>query len=122
MLQLGSFLATGARPAHNGDQLPLYRDLITAPPPIHGRHPLSGGLFKDAGFGVPLGDVERTYSPRDDVTIVRDSAYGVPHIYGSTRAAAALFGVGYATAEDRLFFMDIFRHLGAIREVVPRRT
>ena len=23
-----------------------------------------------------------------------------------------MFGIGYATAEDRLFFMDIFRHLG----------
>jgi acyl-homoserine lactone acylase PvdQ len=35
----------------------------------------------------------------------------VPHIYGSTRDGAE-FGIGYATAEDRLFFLDVFRHLG----------
>jgi len=107
-VELGLFVSTGARPEHTSDQLPLYRDLITAPRPF-GPATLET-LFKDAGFGVQ-GEVERTYSPRDDVTIVRDAAYGVPHIYGSTRAGA-LFGIGYASAEDRLFFMDIFRHLG----------
>ena len=66
--------------------------------------------FKDATFGVKPEDVERTYSPRDDVTVVRDTA-GVPHIYGETRAGA-MFATGYATAEDRLFFMDVFRHIG----------
>ena len=57
------------------------------------------------------GEVERTYSPRDDVTITRDAEFGVPHIYSDSREGA-MFGIGYATAEDRLFFMDIFRHLG----------
>jgi len=107
-VELGAFLSTGVRPAHNSDQLPLYRDLITAPRPF--TNETLDGLFKDAGFGA-LGAVERRYSPRADVTIVRDAAYGVPHIYGSTRGGG-LFGIGYATAEDRLFFMDIFRHLG----------
>ena len=107
-LELGSFLSTGARPAHNSDQLGPYRDLITAPRPFTAA--TLDTLFKDAGFGV-LGASERTYSPRSDVTIARDAAFGVPHIYGSTRSGG-LFGVGYATAEDRLFFMDIFRHLG----------
>ena len=107
-VELGSFLATGARPAHNSDQLPLYRDLLTAPRPF--TQDTLAAHFKDAGFGVQ-GAVERRYSPRDDVTIVRDAAFGVPHIYGATRAGA-LFGIGYATAEDRLFFMDVFRHLG----------
>src|SRR3954447_16061674 len=106
--QLGAFLATGARPPHNDDQLGPYRDLL------RGYQQLTpegiGSYFKDATFGVRPGDVERTYSPRDDVTIVRDT-HGVPHIYGSTRAGA-MFGVGYATAEDRLFFLDVFRHVG----------
>ena len=35
------------------------------------------------------------------VSIKRD-AYGVPHIFGDTRADA-LFGTGYVTAADRLF-------------------
>jgi acyl-homoserine lactone acylase PvdQ len=107
-VELGAFLSTGARPAHSSDQLPLYRDLITAPQPF--TQESLDTLFKDAGFGVQ-GEVDRTYSPRDDVTIVRDAAFGVPHIYSGSREGA-MFGIGYATAEDRLFFMDIFRHLG----------
>src|SRR5205814_6037241 len=67
--------------------------------------------YKDASFGVKPGDVGRTYSPRSDVTIVRDKSFGVPHIYGSTRAGM-MFGTGYAAAEDRLFFIDVLRHLG----------
>ena len=108
-VELGAFVGSGVRPPHNSDQLPLYRDLISAPRPFDAN--TLQRLFKDAGFGVPPGKAERTYSPRDDVTIVRDSDYGVPHIYGQTREGA-MFGIGYATAEDRLFFMDIFRHLG----------
>src|SRR3954454_7868284 len=107
-LDLAAFETTQQRPPHSDDQLPLYRDLLTAYPGLN-----DAGVdrfFKDASFGVKPQDVERTYSPRDDVTIVRDN-YGVPHIYGSTRAGAE-FGTGYATAEDRLSFLDVFRHLG----------
>jgi hypothetical protein len=43
--------------------------------------------FKDATFGVKEGEVASTESPRADVTIQRDSSFGVPHIYGSTAAA-----------------------------------
>ena len=107
-VELGAFLTTGVRPAHSDDQLPLYRDLITAPTPFDDA--TLDALFKDARFGVE-GEVDRTYSPRDDVTIVRDAEFGVPHIYSDSREGA-MFGIGYATAEDRLFFMDIFRHLG----------
>jgi acyl-homoserine lactone acylase PvdQ len=106
--QLAGFLTTGARPANNDDQLAPYRDLL------YGYADLDpagiGRYFKDATFGVKPGDVARTYSPRDDVTVVRDR-FGVPHIYGATRGGA-MFGTGYATAEDRLFFLDVFRHIG----------
>src|SRR5436190_2121206 len=107
-LDLAAFETTAKRPPHSDEQLPLYRDLLTAYPTLS-----DAGVdrfFKDASFGMKPGDVERTYSPRSDVTIERDD-YGVPHIYGSTRAGAE-FGIGYATAEDRLFFLDVFRHLG----------
>ena len=50
-------------------------------------------------------------SPEPGVTIVRDKQFGVPHIYGDTRAEL-MFGIGYATAEDRLFFIDVLRHAG----------
>jgi acyl-homoserine lactone acylase PvdQ len=107
-VDLARFETTQSRPAHSDDQLPLYRDLLS-----NYRTLTDAGVdrfFKDASFGVKPADVERTYSPRNDVTIVRDN-YGVPHIYGKTRDGAE-FGIGYATAEDRLFFMDVFRHLG----------
>ena len=35
----------------------------------------------------------------------------MPHVYGTTRAAA-MFGLGYVAAEDRLFFIDVLRHTG----------
>jgi len=107
-VELGAFLTTGVRPEHSSDQLPMYRDLITAPRPFD--DVLLDSLFKDAGFGVE-GTVARTYNPRGDVTVQRDAEFGVPHIYSDSREGA-MFGIGYATAEDRLFFMDIFRHLG----------
>ena len=94
-LQLGSFLLTGARPPHSDDQIQLYRDT----------------RFKDASFGVRPGDVARTYSPRSDVVVMRDRSYGVPHVYGATRAGA-MFALGYVTAEDRMFFIDILRNVG----------
>jgi subtilisin family serine protease len=53
------------------------------------------GFFKDATFGVPAGQAERTYSPRAGVTIVRDANFGVPHVYGVTRSDT-MFGAGYA--------------------------
>src|SRR3954451_22326655 len=71
--QLALFEATGARPAHNDDQLAMYRDLLYAPG-------LDG--FKDASFGVAPADVERTEHPRDGATVVRDR-FGVPHVYGA---------------------------------------
>src|SRR3954449_11323938 len=107
-LDLAGFESNGARPVHSSDQLPLYRDLLTGYPQLTADKLTD--FFKDASFGVKPGDAERTYSPRSDVTIVRDHA-GVTHIYGATRPGAE-FGIGYATAEDRLFFLDVFRHLG----------
>ncbi len=106
-IQLAQFEATGAVPAHSRDQLPLYENLLYAAPTLTDAEvPL---YFKDATFGVKPGDVASTESPRSDVTIVRDSTYGVPHVYGSTRAGV-MFGAGYAAAEDRLFLMDVLRH------------
>ncbi|MGB9735737.1 MAG: penicillin acylase family protein [bacterium] len=43
------------------------------------------------------------------VEIIRDT-YGIPHIYGRTMTDVA-FAQGYAEAQDRLFEMDMFRHI-----------
>jgi acyl-homoserine lactone acylase PvdQ len=86
----------------------MYRDLLYATPGLSAEQ--LPNYYKDATFGAQPGDVERTYSPRGDVTIVRDK-FGVPHIYGETRAGAE-FGAGYVAAEDRMFFIDALRHAG----------
>src|SRR4051794_13485785 len=108
-VELAAFLATGATVPHCCDQLAMYRDLMYATPGLKAAD--VGTYFKDSSFGVPDGQAERTYSPRSDVTIVRDRGFGVPHVYGATRDGA-MFGLGYAGAEDRLFFMDVLRHAG----------
>jgi acyl-homoserine lactone acylase PvdQ len=107
--QLAQFEAAGTRPAHNDDQLAMYSNLTTAAGSIS---PATvPDYYKDATFGVPAGGVESTQSPEPGVTIVRDKQFGVPHIYGDTRDEL-MFGIGYATAEDRLFFIDALRHSG----------
>jgi acyl-homoserine lactone acylase PvdQ len=108
-IDLAANVATGALPSHYDDQQPLYDGLLRRSPSLD-RAGLEAS-FKDATFGVRPEDVESTISPRPGVTIVRDKAYGVPHIYGDTRDDV-MFGAGYAGAQDRLFLMDVLRHTG----------
>ena len=107
--QLAQFQLNGTYPPHYADQLPLYANLIYGSPTLTNEQ--IPDYFKDATFGVKEGEVASEESPRSDVTIQRDSAYGVPHVYGSTRAGV-MFGAGYAAAADRLFLMDVLRHTG----------
>jgi acyl-homoserine lactone acylase PvdQ len=86
----------------------MYANLANATPGL-AQSEISS-YYKDATFGVKPANTESTETPRNDVSIVRDE-YGVPHIYGSDRDGA-MFGAGYAAAEDRLFFMDVLRHAG----------
>ena len=101
----------------------MYANLVYATPGLKDSQILD--YFKDGSFGVEPANVERTETPElrdrrsrrrpnsahcDDVTIVRDQ-FGVPHIYGQDRAAL-MFGIGYATGEDRLFLADALRHAG----------
>ena len=61
----------------------------------------------------PAAQVASEVSPRPGVRIARD-AFNVPHVIGDTRADT-MYGAGYATAQDRLFFMDVLRHTGRAR-------
>ncbi|AGS68583.1 penicillin acylase family protein [Streptomyces collinus] len=103
--------AFGTQPSHAEDQLGPYASLAT------GYSGLTDAkintFFNDASFGVPSDQVASTEKPagRGDVTIVRDKKAGVPHITGTTRYGTE-FGAGYAAAEDRLWLMDVFRHVG----------
>ncbi|MFS4094957.1 penicillin acylase family protein [Streptomyces sp. AF1A] len=101
----------GTQPAHAEDQLGPYANLATGYKGL--TDATINTFFNDASFGVPSAQVASTEKPagRGDVTIVRDKKTGVPHITGTTRYGTE-FGAGYAAAEDRLWLMDVFRHVG----------
>ena len=99
-------------PAHTRDQEPLYANLLKVAPNLKASE--IGSFYKDAGFTTDLAQAERVETflpPHDGTVIIRDKQFGVPHIFGKTRADTE-FGSGYASAEDRLFLMDVLRHVG----------
>ncbi|MFF4540350.1 penicillin acylase family protein [Streptomyces aureus] len=103
--------AFGTQPSHAEDQLGLYGNLASGYSTLTDAK--INDFFNDASFGVASGQVESTTKPggRTDVTIVRDKKTGVPHISGTTRYGTE-YGAGYAAAQDRLWLMDVFRHVG----------
>src|ERR1044072_7106216 len=74
-VELAASLATGQTVPHCCDQLDMYRDLVYATPGLTAAQ--VPNYFKDSSFGVAPGQAERTYSPRSDVTIVRDKAFEI---------------------------------------------
>jgi acyl-homoserine lactone acylase PvdQ len=98
------YILFGALPPHTDDQLDMYARLSQADPGLTDSDLL--GLFKPAPIGAPE-DPESIIIPRPGVVITRD-AFGVPHVW-SLRRDDLLFGIGYATARDRLLFMDMLR-------------
>jgi acyl-homoserine lactone acylase PvdQ len=107
--EIAAFECCGSLPSHASDQRGMYEDLVYSTPGLTAVD--IPDFFKDASFGVPAGQAERTYSPRPGCTVVRDSNFGVPHVYGVTRSDVS-FCAGYIGAEDRLFLMDALRHAG----------
>jgi acyl-homoserine lactone acylase PvdQ len=103
--------AFGTQPDHAEDQLGPYANLATGYSSL--TNDKINTFFNDASFGVASDQVASSEKPsgRSDVTIVRDKKAGVPHITGTTRYGTE-FGAGYAAAEDRLWLMDVFRHVG----------
>jgi acyl-homoserine lactone acylase PvdQ len=107
--QVLAFKSSKTVPPHYADQQPLYENLLYGAPTLTDE--TIPNYYKDATFGVQPNEVESTIEPKPGVTIIRDKAYGIPHIYGETRADTE-FGAGYAGAADRLFLMDVLRHTG----------
>jgi acyl-homoserine lactone acylase PvdQ len=113
-------------PIHFQDQLALYGDLSYAkpgllstpckPPVKASEHTTASALacnyFKDAGLTPEVVTSTETLTARSGgkVTVQRD-AWGVPFISAATRTDA-MYGFGYASAEDRLFLFDLVRNLG----------
>ena len=95
------------------DQIDPYWSMTQAAPGLNAA--ALGQYFKDAPMlapdavawleeiGIQQGDF--------DVTVRIEPEFGVPHVYGEDRGSA-FFGLGYATARDRLFLMDVLRRAG----------
>ena len=99
-------------PPHFHDQYDMYQNLLYGYNGL--QDPGLSSFYKDASFGVLPQDIARAYSPANapgGVTVLRDKQFGVPHVYGATTVSMA-YGAGYATAEDRLFMIDVLRHYG----------
>jgi acyl-homoserine lactone acylase PvdQ len=103
--------AFGSMPENASNQLGPYNNLAKGYTGL--TNTTINTFFNDASFGVASDQVASTLKPagRTDVTIVRDKKTGVPHITGTTRYGTE-FGAGYAAAQDRLWLMDVFRHVG----------
>src|SRR5919201_789416 len=77
--------ATGKPEAHATDQQAMYANLKNVAPNLQ-----SGAIhqyYKDAGFSLAPGDIERTTTfASHPGTVILWDRFGVPHIYGNTRA------------------------------------
>ncbi|HEV3231720.1 MAG TPA: penicillin acylase family protein [Candidatus Dormibacteraeota bacterium] len=98
-------------PPHTQDQLGMYGDLVKVAPNLGAAQLQS--YYKDASFHATVlpGDTLQTIANHPGTAIIRDAQFGVPHIFGQTRYDTE-FGAGYASAQDRLFMMDVLRHYG----------
>jgi acyl-homoserine lactone acylase PvdQ len=98
--------------AHKLDQEAMYANLVKVAPNLQAAD--ISAFYKDASFLTDLSQAEKVETfpaPHDGTVIIRDKQFGVAHIFGKTRADTE-FGSGFAAAEDRLFEMDVLRHVG----------
>ncbi|MDQ4025921.1 MAG: penicillin acylase family protein [Actinomycetota bacterium] len=96
-------VAAGDYGAHYDDQREMYAALIDDDDVAEGE---LGKYFHSMQFGPK--EIEREYEPVEGVSVYRDEL-GIPHIYADSFAGAS-HALGYTTAEDRLWEMDVFRH------------
>jgi acyl-homoserine lactone acylase PvdQ len=113
-------------PADFRDQLDLYGNLAYAkrglkadpctPPSDIGHHQkfsdLACNYFKSEGLtpDTVVSTITLTAANGKKVKIERDG-WGVPFVTGDDRESAE-YGVGYASAQDRLWLYDLLRHVG----------
>ena len=108
LAQIILFKLFGTYPSNNDDQLGPYQSLVTASTGLTDAQ--IDQFYNSSALGVPAGDVQSTESPETGVSIVFDDS-GIPHITGVTRAETE-YGAGFAGAQERLWVMDLLRHLG----------
>lgn len=97
-------ITSGTGPAHSDDQREMYASLVDDNDVTEAELP---DYFHSAQFG-PGATIELEYRPNNKSTVYRDN-FGIPHVYGDTDEGAA-FALGYVSAEDRLWQMDLLRH------------
>jgi acyl-homoserine lactone acylase PvdQ len=108
LTDLVKFEVAGQAPATFTNQAAMYNAVITHQPKNDAD---LSNYYKDSSFSVPTGsDVGSVQHPTAGVTVIRDKRFDVPHIYATTRAAG-MYAVGYVTAQDRLFLMDVLRRM-----------
>src|SRR5512134_3518856 len=90
--------------ANSLDQLPLY-DALTPLRGDVGAEDLER-LFLPEDF-EPIGAVREEHTGRPGLRLLYDE-YGIPHVYGQTRADVA-FGAGWTTARDRGLLIQLGR-------------
>ncbi|MFN2426570.1 MAG: penicillin acylase family protein [Candidatus Binatia bacterium] len=103
-----TYLNDGTLPANFDDQSPLYANLTYADPGIDDAE--LSAYFKPSPIGPSGNPADAPVPPLPGLEITRDD-YGVPNIKARSRGDA-MFGIGWASAADRLFSMDIARHAG----------
>jgi acyl-homoserine lactone acylase PvdQ len=103
---------TGTLPPNFANQLEMYDALNHADLGALTEGDLSS-YYKDAPLTLKNSEAVSVDKPKPGVTIKWDE-FGVPYIEGKTREDAA-FGSGYAGVKDRMFLMDLLRHVGAAR-------
>ena len=104
---LAQYELTGTPPPAFVNQLAPFENLLYDAPALTPDKLLAD--FGDTTLGTTPAPTS-VETPKAGVTITRD-ADNVPHVVGATRADT-LWGAGYVQAEDRLFEMDVLRHLG----------
>ena len=102
----GNYVVRGKTPVGIDSQVKMYDALPKSLSELD--EPGLLKFFKPAEFDVDPEEIASEISPRSGLRIVRDKTHNVPHIFSDSRAAA-MFGVGYVRAEDRLWQMDSFR-------------
>ncbi|TFV50478.1 penicillin acylase family protein [Blastococcus sp. TF02A_35] len=99
-------------PENFADQLEMYDALNHADLGALTEESL-GDYYKDAPLTLTDDEAVSIDRPKDGVVIRRDE-FGVPYIEAETREDAA-WASGYAGTTDRMFLMDVLRHVGAAR-------
>lgn len=128
-------------PANYRDQLDLYGNLAhaqvglekgacVAPNSIDEHAPSSKqacNYFKPAGLRPEPGTVVSTRTltaPNGKVVTIERDRWGVPYVLGADRESAR-FGLGFASAQDRLWLWDLLRDVGrgeASKKLGPSQT